>query len=80
MPAYFSFERDDKYIREHLTPTEINGVVKWQSDALNYEFSFHEQHDLGWPAYIIESGKRGVRDRPKLNLKIPDYVIREGER
>ncbi|MCU7917199.1 MAG: hypothetical protein KZQ95_02435 [Candidatus Thiodiazotropha sp. (ex Epidulcina cf. delphinae)] len=45
----------------------MSKIIVWQK--LTYEFSFHSQHELGWPVYIIEKDKRGVRKRPKINLK-----------
>jgi len=77
--TYFHFLKDDEYIKERLSKEEIEAVKKWQSPKLDYEFSFHTQHEAGWPLYIIEPGQRGKRNRPKINLKVPTYEILEGK-
>lgn len=79
MATYFHFLKDDEYIKERLSKEEIEAVKKWQSPKLDYEFSFHTQHEAGWPLYIIEPGQRGKRNRPKINLKVPTYEILEGK-
>ncbi len=79
MATYFHFLKDDAYIEEHLSEEEINAVKKWQNPKVDYEFSFHTQHEAGWPLYIIEPGQRGKRNRPKINLKVPTYEILEGK-
>lgn len=79
MATYFRFAKDDEYVKEHLTEEEIKEVKRWQSQKLDYEFSFHTQHEAGWPLYIIEPGQRGRRNRPKINLKEPTYQILEGK-
>ncbi len=68
MTVYFKFKKDDSHIVENLSSQEITKIIKTQIRA-DYEFSFHTMHESGWPVYIIESGKRGVRNRPKINLK-----------
>jgi hypothetical protein len=70
MPDFFEFKRDNDYVRQRLTPDEIAGVNRWQSDRLNYRFSFHTQHEAGWPCYLSEpDGPK--RNLPKVNLKVP---------
>ena len=68
MTVYFKFKKNDSHIVKNLSSQEITKVVKTQLRT-DYEFSFHTMHESGWPVYIIESGKRGVRSRPKINLK-----------
>jgi hypothetical protein len=70
MPDFFEFKRDNEYVRARLTQQEINGVRTWQSDRLDYQFSFHTQHEAGWPCYLSEPDGPG-RNLPKINLKVP---------
>lgn len=71
MAEYFHFLEDDEFITKSATAEEIGDVTVWQATNLNYEYSFHTMHDAGWPVYIIESGQRGQRNRPKINVKDP---------
>lgn len=70
MPDFFEFKRNDAYVSARLTQAEINGVQTWQSDRLDYQFSFHTQHEAGWPCYLSEPNGPG-RNLPKINLKVP---------
>lgn len=70
MPDFFEFKRNDPYVVQRLTQAEINGVQTWQSDRLDYQFSFHTQHEAGWPCYLSEPNGPG-RNLPKINLKVP---------
>ena len=70
MPDFFEFKRNDPYVSARLTQLEINGVRTWQSDRLDYHFSFHTQHEAGWPCYLSEPDGPG-RNLPKINLKVP---------
>jgi hypothetical protein len=67
MADYFQFTQDSAYLKERLSPADLQRVTRWQNGI--YDFSFHTMHEAGWPLYIIEPGKRGMRDRPKINLK-----------
>src|SRR5215472_13736908 len=68
MPDYFRFRADSPYVLAGLTQQEINGVQTWQNQTLDYEFSFHTQHEAGHPCYLAEpDGPR--RNLPKLNVK-----------
>ena len=69
MPDFFEFKRNDPYVTARLTQLEINGVRAWQSDRLDYQFSFHTQHEAGWPCYLSEPDGPG-RNLPKINLKV----------
>jgi hypothetical protein len=69
VPDYFKFTSDSPYIQPpKITQNEFTGIHVWQR-LWSYEFSFHTQHEAGWPVYIVETGKRGQRDRPKINVK-----------
>lgn len=70
MPDFFEFKRNDPYVVQKLTQAEINRVQTWQSDRLDYQFSFHTQHEAGWPCYLSEPDGPG-RNLPKINLKVP---------
>ncbi|HTS25519.1 MAG TPA: hypothetical protein VMH81_06575 [Bryobacteraceae bacterium] len=70
MPEFFEFKRNDPYVVRHLSGGEITGVRRWQSDRLTYQFSFHTQHEAGWPCYLSEQNGPG-RNLPKINLKVP---------
>ena len=68
MTVYFKFKKSDPYLKQQLSVQELAKITRTQIRA-DYEFSFHTMHEMGWPVYIIETGKRGVRNRPKINLK-----------
>ncbi|MDE3179863.1 MAG: hypothetical protein KGM47_09410 [Acidobacteriota bacterium] len=70
MPEDFEFKRTDRYVQRLLTQQEINQVQHWQSDRLDYQFSFHTQHEAGWPCYLKEPDGPN-RNLPKINLKVP---------
>jgi hypothetical protein len=70
MPEFFEFKRNDPYVLRHLTQGEIAGVRRWQSDRLTYQFSFHTQHEGGWPCYLSEPNGPN-RNLPKINVKVP---------
>jgi hypothetical protein len=70
MPDFFKFQATSDYIIKGLTQQEIAGVGRWQATNLDYDFSFHTQHEAGHPCYLVEpDGPR--RNLPKINLKIP---------
>jgi len=70
MPEFFEFKRTNPYITRHLTAEEIGRVQRWQNDRLTYQFSFHTQHEAGWPCYLSEPDGPG-RNLPKINVKVP---------
>lgn len=70
MPEDFEFKRTDRYVLRLLTQDEINRVHVWQSERLDYQFSFHTQHEAGWPCYLKEPDGPN-RNLPKINLKVP---------
>lgn len=70
MPEFFEFKRADPYVVRHLTGPDIAGVRRWQSDRLDYQFSFHTQHEAGWPCYLSEPDGPG-RNLPKINVRAP---------
>lgn len=74
MPDNFEFKSNDPYVVQNLTPQEIGTVTVWQSDDLDYEFSFHTQHEGGWPCYLKEPNGPN-RNLPKINLKVPTTPI-----
>lgn len=80
MPDYFEFRKDNPYIVKRLTQGEINGVQRWQSSKTAYQFSFHTQHEAGWPCYLSEPNGPN-RNLPKINLKVPTNppVVLQGE-
>lgn len=70
MPAFFTFTNTDPYVTERIPEIELAGVTVWQNARLEYQFSFHTQHEAGWPCYIKEpTGPR--RNLPKINLLVP---------
>lgn len=74
MPENFNFTSSDPHVLKNLTPQEIGQVTVWQDDGLDYQFSFHTQHEAGWPCYLKEPNGPN-RNLPKINLKVPTTPI-----
>ncbi|HWF46918.1 MAG TPA: hypothetical protein VG168_07935 [Bryobacteraceae bacterium] len=70
MPQDFNFRPDNAYVTNHLSPNDIHNVQVWQEETLDYQFSFHTQHEAGWPCYLVETDGPN-RNLPKINLKVP---------
>jgi hypothetical protein len=70
MPAFFKFTRTSEYVLDQLTGDLFNAVETWQDERLDYEFSFHTQHEAGWPVYLVEPDGPS-RNLPKINVKVP---------
>jgi hypothetical protein len=69
MAVYFNFTNGDDHITQNLTATEISGVTTWQDTSLDYDFSFHEMHEAGYPLYVCKSSGHGQRNMPKIDTK-----------
>jgi hypothetical protein len=70
MPENFEFVPENAYVQAHSTEQQRGAVRRWQNQRLDYKFSFHTQHDGGWPCYLVELKGPG-RHLPKINLKVP---------
>jgi len=70
LPQHFHFRPDDAYVTAHLSPNDIQNIQVWQDEGLAYQFSFHTQHEAGWPCYLVEPDGPN-RNLPKINLKVP---------
>lgn len=73
MPTHFEFQDDDEYVRSVLDEEARAEVVTWQSARLDYQFSFHTQHEGGWPCYLKEPDGPN-RNLPKINVKEESYT------
>jgi hypothetical protein len=79
MPTHFNFNDDDDYVCSVLDEESRNSVETWQSVRYDYQFSFHTQHEAGWPCYLKEPDGPN-RNLPKMNLKGDAYqgVVLQG--
>lgn len=67
MPETFKFERTNTRVVKHLSALEIGGVAVWQNTDLNYEFEFHNGHELGHPVYMREGAINLTSNLPKID-------------
>ena len=74
MPTHFNFLSDDETVLAGLDATTRDEVTQWQNARLAYQFSFHTQHEAGWPCYLKEPNGPG-RNLPKMNLLEGAYWV-----